>query len=126
LALATIGPAVIFFSISEPEQNQDINPIINTFFVSFTVGYVVTYCVEILATTGIRLAVFGWLEPSVFRQLIPKVPLFILPWVLHDNNYRPKRITLFVADLISSCVAAPIIEEYSKLLLFQSATNLPR
>jgi hypothetical protein len=126
LALAFVGPAAIFFSISEAEQNPDVNPIINTFFVSFTIGYILTFCMEVFATTGIRLAVFGWLEPTVFRQLIPKVPLCILPWVLQDNHYRPKRVTIFVADLIANCVAAPVIEEYSKLLLLQSATNLPR
>lgn len=31
------------------------------------------------------------------------------------QNYRPKRITLFAADFLTSCVACPIIEEVVKM-----------
>lgn len=125
-SLATIGPAVVMASVFDARHNVDINTVINTFFVAFTIGYVMTFIFEILATTIIRLTVFGWLEPGVFAQLSPRVPVVILPWVLREKRYRPKRITLFAADLLVSCVAAPIIEEYSKLLLLQSTTTLPR
>ena len=40
--------------------------------------------------------------------------------------YRPKRITLFVADLAVSCVAAPIVEELVKLKVVQWYGRLPR
>ena len=46
-------------------------------------------------------------------------PLFVLPWVLREYKYRPKRITLLVADIVTSCVACPIIEEFIKLRLLQ-------
>ena len=39
---------------------------------------------------------------------------------------QPKRITLFAADFASSCLAAPIIEEYIKLKLVQLGGRLPR
>merc|ERR1711865_524790 len=45
--------------------------------------------------------------------------LFILPWVLREYKYRPKRITLLVADIVTSCIACPIIEEFTKLRLLQ-------
>jgi hypothetical protein len=126
MSLATIGPAVIMLSVFDARHNNDINSVVNTFFVSFTVGYVATFIVEILATTATRLAVFGWLEPQVFEQLTPRIPIVILPWVLRENKYRPKRITSFAAEFLTSCVAAPIIEEYSKLILLQSTTTLPK
>jgi hypothetical protein len=80
---------------------------------------------EIVSTTLIRLAVFCIWEPSIF-SLTPTVPLIVLPWTLRDHKYRPKRITLFVADFTTTCIAAPIIEEYVKLKVMQLSTNLPR
>lgn len=124
VSLATIAPVIEMISVFDAGHN-DINAVINTFFFSFTLGYVLTFVVEILGTTLLRLLVFRWLEPDVFN-LAPKVPILILPWVLRENLYRPKRITLFAADFVTSCVASPIIEEYAKLLILQSTTSLPR
>lgn len=50
----------------------------------------------------------------------------VLPWVLRENKYRLKRITLFAADFLSSCVASPVIEEYVKLKILQLSVRLPR
>ncbi len=80
---------------------------------------------EIISATLIRLAVFCIWEPTIF-SLTPTVPLIVLPWTLRDHKYRPKRITLFVADFTTTCIAAPIIEEYVKLKVMQLSTNLPR
>ncbi len=80
---------------------------------------------EIIFTTLIRLAVFCIWEPSIF-SLTPTVPLIVLPWTLRDHKYRPKRITLFVADFTTTCIAAPIIEEFIKLKVMQLSTKLPR
>ena len=88
-------------------------------------GYAVTFLVEIMATTLVRLAAFYFFERDVF-DLAPNVPIPVLPWVLREINYRPKRITLFSADFGSSCVAAPIIEEAAKLLLLSRTATLPR
>jgi len=49
-----------------------------------------------------------------------------LPWTLKEHRYRPKRITLFAADIVTSCVSSPIIEEYIKLKLVQWSVSLPR
>jgi len=78
-----------------------------------------------VATTVIRLGVFLIWEPSIF-SLSPTVPLIVLPWTLREQQYRPKRITLFAADFITTCVASPIIEEYMKLKVVQLSTKLPR
>lgn len=52
--------------------------------------------------------------------------MLVLPWVLRENRYRPKRITLFAADFGTSCIACPIIEEYIKLRILQWSVKLPR
>ena len=98
---------------------------ITSFYTSFTVGYALAFILEIIMTTVLRLGVFAVWEPNIFK-LCPKVPLLVLPWVLRENRYRPKRITLFAADFLSSCVASPIIEEYVKLKILQLTVRLPR
>lgn len=119
-----IAPILSFLLVFDPKEN-DINKDVNAFYIAFTVGYGVTFLLQILFTTAIRLGVFSWLEPDVF-QLTPQVPSLVLPWVLRENRYRPKRITLFAADFATSCVACPIIEEYVKLKILQWSARLPR
>jgi hypothetical protein len=119
--LATIAPAITFLSVFDAGLN-DINAVCNTFFTSFTAGYLVAFVCEILATTAVRLGVFCWLEPKIF-QLAPKVPIPVIPWVLREIRYRPKRITLVAADFGTSCVASPIVEEYIKLKVLQWTTS---
>lgn len=123
-SLSIIAPAAYFMSVFDSRFN-DVNTVVNSFFVSFTLGYVLTVAVEILVTTILRLVAFCLFEPDVF-SLTPGVPIPILPWVLRDNHYRPKRITLFAADFATSCVACPIIEECVKLFLLQWSANLPK
>lgn len=122
--LSTLGPAFYMISVFDTKEN-DVNAVISTFFHSFVFGYAVTFLVEIVATTLVRLAAFYFFERDVF-SLAPNVPIPVLPWVLREINYRPKRITLFSADFGSSCVAAPIIEEAAKLLLLSRTATLPR
>lgn len=124
VSLMMIAPILNFLMVFDPKES-DINNDVNAFYVAFTVGYAVTFVLEVILTTLIRLGVFAWLEPDVF-QLTPQVPLPVLPWVLRENKYRPKRITLFAADFATSCVACPIIEEYVKLKILQWSARLPR
>jgi hypothetical protein len=124
VALSTIAPAVYMLSVFDAREN-DINTVVNSFFWSFLVGYGLTFAVEIVITTLVRLAIFSWSEPEIF-SLTPRVPLPILPWVLRDVGYRPKRITLVAADFAASCICAPIVEEYLKLKLLQWTVDLPR
>lgn len=124
VSLAAIAPAVNMLSVFNA-RHSDANAVFNTFFVAFTLGYVAALVMEIVVTTLVRLAVFCWFEPDIFR-LLPAVPVPILPWVLRDNHYRPKRITLFAADFGTTCIACPIVEEYVKLKLLQWTTKLPR
>lgn len=122
--LSIIAPAFYMISVFDARENN-INSVVSTFFHSFMVGYAATFLVEIVATTLVRLLAFYFFEREVF-SLSPKIPVAILPWVLRENNYRPKRITLFSADFGASCVAAPIIEESIKLVLLQRTAILPR
>eukprot|EP00593_Proboscia_inermis_P015499 CAMPEP_0171326514 /NCGR_PEP_ID=MMETSP0816-20121228/117505_1 /TAXON_ID=420281 /ORGANISM="Proboscia inermis, Strain CCAP1064/1" /LENGTH=286 /DNA_ID=CAMNT_0011826009 /DNA_START=35 /DNA_END=892 /DNA_ORIENTATION=+ len=97
----------------------------SVFNTAFTIGYILTLLLELLLATILRLSVFALWEPEIF-SLSPRVPTPILPWVLRENGYRPKRITLFVADFCTSCVAAPLIEETVKLKILQWSVRLPR
>jgi len=124
VSLMMIAPIFSFLLVFDPKEN-DINNEINAFYIAFSVGYGLTFLLQLVFTTAIRLGVFAWLEPDVF-QLTPQVPSVVLPWVLRENRYRPKRITLFAADFATSCVAGPIIEEYVKLKILQWTARLPR
>jgi len=46
--------------------------------------------------------------------------------VLRREGYRPKRITLFVGDLLTSCLLSPIVEETVKLLMVEWCVRLPK
>jgi hypothetical protein len=122
--LAVIPPLLVFLLVMEPGGNN-LNQLVSCFYNSFTIGYVVAFAIEILAATLVRLAVFCVWEPNIF-QLAPKVPIPIIPWVLRDQKYRPKRITLFAADFATSCVLSPLVEEYVKLVLLQCTVRLPK
>eukprot|EP00547_Thalassionema_nitzschioides_P005160 CAMPEP_0194217836 /NCGR_PEP_ID=MMETSP0156-20130528/22354_1 /TAXON_ID=33649 /ORGANISM="Thalassionema nitzschioides, Strain L26-B" /LENGTH=935 /DNA_ID=CAMNT_0038946981 /DNA_START=15 /DNA_END=2819 /DNA_ORIENTATION=+ len=124
LALVFVCPLIIFMLVCDVREN-DVNSVMTSFYSSFTVGYTLSFGLEILCTTLIRLGVFLFWEPNIFK-LSPKVPIPILPWVVREVKYRPKRITLFVADFLTSCIASPIIEEYIKLLMLHWSVQLPR
>lgn len=124
LSLVVIAPTVYMASTFDAKES-DLNSFTHTFFCTFSLGYLLTFVVEIIATTGLRLAVFTFLEREVF-SLTPKVALPILPWVLKEQHYRPKRITLLVVDFLTSCILCPIIEESMKLMLLINTSNLPR
>ena len=124
VSLAVIVPVINLLGVFDGKEN-DINSVIHTFFSAFTAGYGLTFIMEIAVATLIRLGVFACLERDIFT-LTPRAPALVLPWVLRDVKYRPKRITLFAADFCTSCVASPIIEEYVKLLILQWTVNLPR
>jgi hypothetical protein len=124
VALSTVMPAINMLAVFDGREN-DANSVLRPFFMSFTVGYLIAFCFEIVVTTLVRLGVFSLLEPDIFA-LAPTVPVLIIPWVLRENKYRVKRITLLAIDFCSSCVASPIIEEYIKLKVLQWTVNLPR
>ena len=124
VCLSTIAPALYMMFVFDPREN-DVNSVTNVFVVTFFFGYAGIYILELIATTIVRLSLFVWLEPNVF-SLTPKVPLPVLPWVLREWQYRPKRITLFAADFATSCIACPVIEECVKLFLLQRISKLPR
>jgi len=119
-----VFPTILSLSVID-SKICDLNKLISTFYISATLGYSLSFMVEIIVTGLIRLGVFWIWEPSIFA-LTPTVPLIILPFTVREHNYRPKRITLFVADFVATCVAAPIIEEYVKLKVVQLSTQLPR
>jgi hypothetical protein len=124
VSLATIAPALFMLSVFDAREN-DINSVVKTFYFSFTAGYVLTFATEIVATTCIRLFIFRWLEKEAFSSA-PRVPAPVLPWVLREINYRPKRISLVAADFLTTCIASPIIEEYMKLKLLEWTVDLSR
>ena len=124
VGIGTIAPIVTFLAVFDGRYNN-INTAIGTCHISFSLGYALTLILEIFVTTAVRLGVFSIWEPSIFF-LTPSVPSIILPWVLREKQYKPKRITLFAADFCASCLASPIIEEYMKLKVVQWSCKLPR
>ncbi|KAL3909681.1 MAG: hypothetical protein SGARI_002479 [Bacillariaceae sp.] len=59
---------------------------------------------------------------------VPTAPLLSNPMTTAneasgEHGFRLKRITLLVADFVTSCVASPVVEEYLKLRLLQ--WNMP-
>lgn len=124
VGIGTIAPVAIFLAVFDGRYNN-INSAIGTFYVSFTLGYALALTSEIVVTTAVRLGVFKIWEPAVF-SLTPMVPSIILPWVLREKQYKPKRITLFAADFWASCLVSPIIEESLKLKVVHWSCKLPR
>jgi hypothetical protein len=124
VGIGTLVPIITFLAVFDGRYNN-INTAIGTCHISFSLGYALTLILEIIVTTAVRLGVFRIWEPSIF-SLTPSVPSIILPWVLREKQYKPKRITLFAADFCASCVASPIIEEYMKLKMVQWSCKLPR
>jgi len=101
-----------------------MSKLVSAFFNSFTWGYCLLFSLQVVATTLARLAIFFRWERPVF-DLTPKIPVLIIPWVLRENGYKPKRITLLVQDFVASCLLGPIIEEYLKVVLLRM-TKLPK
>jgi len=122
--LAAWAPIISLIAVYDGKYNN-INTAIGTFYISLTLGYTLAFLSEVAVTTIVRLGVFKIWEPDIF-SLTSEVPTPILPWVLREKAYKPKRITLFVADFASSCIAAPIIEEVLKLKICQWTSKLPR
>lgn len=123
-SLTTIPPLLGVLIVMDPTQNS-LNSLISGFYHAFTFGYLLAFGFEILTATLIRLGVFCIWEQEVFA-LTPHVPLPIIPWVLREHRYRPKRITLLVQDFLSSCVVSTVIEEWIKLVLLQWSVSLPK
>jgi hypothetical protein len=124
VSLVLIFPAVVMALVYDGAMNNR-NDVINTLFTSCSVGYTMAFISEVVLATVIRLAVFSLLEKRIF-DLSPRIPLFILPWVLRENGYKPKRITLFAADFLTSCIASPVVEEFVKLKILLWTATLPR
>jgi hypothetical protein len=128
VALVAVPPILFYCLVifDGREGGTDINSVLSTFYSAFTTGYLLSFLLEIFTTTLIRLAVFRISEPQAF-DLVPRVPLPLLPWTLREHKYRPKRITIFTADFLTSCVASALIEEYVKLKVVQwTGVRLPR
>jgi hypothetical protein len=125
LSLSCVGPIIMLISVFDAKYVHDINSIVHTFFMAATVGYVLTYAAESIASSIIRLVVYKWIEPRVFEDLLLKLPVVAIPWVIHDNRYKPNKIALFVANVVCSGVSAAI-EEYAKLLLLSRTVELPK
>jgi hypothetical protein len=66
----------------------------------------------------ICIYLFSVFDPSAFN-LSPDIPPVLFPWLLSNQFYLPKRITLLLSTILDNCIVAPLIEEYFKYLLFK-------
>jgi hypothetical protein len=78
------------------------------------------------ATTVAAAASTTAASTSTATDIITQPSILLLPWVLREHKLRLKRITLLMADFITSCVACPIVEEFCKLRLLQWTIPLAR
>ena len=124
VSLTAIAPTISFLSVFDATRN-DVNDCIHALYASFSLGYVLTFLLEILMTTLVRLAVFVFLQRDIF-SLTPAVPVVVLPWVLRENRYRLKPTTIIAADIGTTCIVSPIVEEWMKLKMLQWTTHLPK
>ena len=128
-SLTVVIPSLIFLLVVDMNNaiipRNDPNELMSAFFWMFTVGYAGCFLAQVVSATFIRLAAFSIWEPNVF-QLAPQIPLPVIPWVLREQNYRPKRITLLAQDFVTSCVVAPILEELAKLIMLRKTVSLPK
>ncbi|GMI44197.1 hypothetical protein TrCOL_g5266 [Triparma columacea] len=125
LAAFTAVLPLFTFAMTFDSSAANINDLISTFYSAFVFVFPAVFALEIAAATLCRLLTFVVWEPSIF-SLTPRIPTIVLPWVLREQGYHPKRITLFVADFFTSVVACPIIEEAGKLVLVNLCLSLPR
>lgn len=124
VSLTIVAPLINFLSVFEAKETN-VNDLATTFYTAFAFAFPLIFSMELVAATVCRLLTFVVWEPDVFL-MTPKIPTIVLPWVLREQNYRPKRITLFVADFMTSCLACPVIEEFGKLFLVKLCLKLPR
>ena len=123
IASLTCIPPMVVSALVVDRASIRLSHLVNGFYYAFTIGYVVTFVLEILWATLIRLAVFAIWEPNVF-DMTPQVPLITVPWVLRDQKYLVKPITLIVQDLVTSVAICPLMEEWIKLVIFKAV--IPR
>ena len=124
--LTTLAPLVVAALVVDPKQEENcLSGLIHAFYVAFTYGYVITFGLQVLAATVTRLAIFAWWEPRVF-DMTPQVPLLVIPWVLREQKYLVKPITLIAQDLVTSAVVCPLVEEWIKLLILHWTVPLAK
>lgn len=120
LVSASLAWPSLLLGIMYNAREININYLIRTFFTAATAGYLGSFLTEIVAATGLKLLAFYRLEPHM-HAACPEIPSIHLPWVWKTDcvSYRPRLLTLLIADLAINCLASPIIEEAAKLLCYQ-------
>lgn len=120
LVSASLAWPLLLLGLMYNAREININHLIQTFFTAATAGYVGVFLGEIVVATGLKLLAFKKLEPGMHASC-PEIPSIHLPWVWKSDctGYRPRLLTLLVADLMINCLASPVIEEAAKLLCFR-------
>lgn len=115
-----IGPMVLLIAVYRG-KDADINKVIELFTSSFLVGYPTVLAVEALLATIARLIILKLIEPQIFSVLCPRVPPILVPWIFHQENYFPSRVTLQLFSFVSSLLVGPVVEEFFKLRSLRGA-----
>jgi len=120
LVSASLAWPLLLLGLMYNAWEININYLIRTFFTAATAGYVGAFVGEIAVATGLKLLAFYRLEPGMHASC-PEIPSIHLPWVWKSDctGYRPRLLTLLVADLVINCLASPVIEETAKLLSYR-------
>jgi len=115
-----LWPAFLMVAIFRG-ADADVNAMIGLFVSAFFLGYPILYVLELLLISLARVAILKLTDPKVFERLCPRVPGLILPWMFREEKYLPSRLTTLLFSAVSSCVVAPVVEEFFKLKLLRSA-----
>ncbi len=120
LVSASMAWPLLLLGLMYNSQEININYLIRTFFTAATAGYVGAFVGEIVVATAVKLLAFYHLEPKM-HATCPEIPSIHLPWVWKEDctGYRPRLVTLLVADLTINCLASPVIEETVKLMCYR-------
>ncbi|KAH8098913.1 STAS domain containing protein [Aureococcus anophagefferens] len=113
---ASFAPPVVLFLLVFDARHATCIDAAKAFFSAFGAGFVACVGAELLASTFIWNQALEALEPEALRLVrgLDDCPLRF-PTVLRDHRIPIQRRTQLLAELVVSCVAAPILEEAAKL-----------
>jgi len=122
---ASFAPPVVLFLLVFDARHATCIDAAKAFFSAFGAGFVACVGAELLASTFIWNQALEALEPEALRLVrgLDDCPLRF-PTVLRDHRIPIQRRTQLLAELVVSCVAAPILEEAAKLWAARRAAAL--
>lgn len=119
LLLSSLAGPILLMCFMYNGKELNINELVQCYHCGFTTGYLFSFGLEIILATITRVSSFWFFDRSIF-EMLQDIPVIYIPWVWKDEGYRPRMLALFLSEFLLSCIAAPVVEESVKLILFKS------